>query len=153
MTPASPRSVYRSRVVQATVPALSLLAVISIVGTMLAGGKNTDEAWFLIFASALIAAFAVLAVRGLRAGVFVQTDGILVRNHFRNLRLSWAEIERFELGPHLLTPRMGHVALRSGRRRPISSIAQTTLEASGLGHGRAQEMLDDLNDLLQFQSQ
>jgi Bacterial PH domain len=43
-------------------------------------------------------AFVLLVVRTLRIGAYPGPDGVLIRNVTRSRRLSWSQIERFEIG-------------------------------------------------------
>lgn len=89
----------------------------------------------------------VFGVRNLRAGVYPKERGILVRNHFRTYEVPWEEIDEFVLAPHGLTPAMGHVVLRSGNKRAISSISASSFEILAPKLHPTSNLLDELNDL------
>lgn len=141
------RASYRTRVVRIVMVFIGVMGIITNVGLLAGNGRNADELWFQILSGMMLAGFAHVLIRGLMIGAFPTKRGIVVRNLYRSFHLRWDEIARFELKPHLLTPRMGHVVLRDGGERPITSLQQGTLEASGFGKGSTSAMIDELNEL------
>lgn len=67
--------------------------------------------------------------------------GIHVINFFRSYRLSWNEIERFDIGTVGLLRGVCRIYMVDGKRRSANIVA----ENSNFRNGSAQRMVDELN--------
>jgi hypothetical protein len=72
----------------------------------------------------LAAVFAVLAVRSLRGGVYVNSGLLRIRNLFRTQTVAWSEVSRFTMGlfPFIRYP-SADVVLKDGRRIRMTMLA------------------------------
>jgi hypothetical protein len=72
----------------------------------------------------LAAVFAVLAVRSLRGGVYVNSRLLRIRNIFRTQTVPWSEVSRFTMGlfPFIRYP-SADVVLKDGRRIRMTMLA------------------------------
>lgn len=90
-----------------------IVVMVVAVGPGLGGGTPARVALGLASVAVL-----VIAVRTFLGGVYLEADGILVRNPFRFLRLRWDEIE--DVGPRRHSPLVG-LTLRGGKQIPVCS--------------------------------
>jgi hypothetical protein len=72
----------------------------------------------------LAAVFAVLAVRSLRGGVYVNSRLLRIRNLFRTQTVAWPEVSQFTMGlfPVIRYP-SADVVLKDGRRIRMTMLA------------------------------
>lgn len=87
----------------------------SFAGVAALIGFTTDSPIGLLVAAGL----AVLAVRTLRAGVYIDDGGVTVRNVFRTHRVPWEDYERVDIG-RAGRPALPTVLLRRREGMPIA---------------------------------
>ncbi|HEX4465692.1 MAG TPA: hypothetical protein VH025_00770 [Solirubrobacteraceae bacterium] len=133
------RSLGQFRLV-AVLGALSTLAMLLIAVWTGSGAAH-------VFAVIAALAFAGLTIRGVRAGVYVERESVVIRGMLLTRRVPSAAIERFSYEPLKRLPAMGVARLRDGRRLPITAI--------GAGHvptervvGEGEALIAELNELL-----
>lgn len=82
---------------------------------------STDPTVLVSYIVALVA--LVIAVRGWRAGLYVNDQVLMLRNPFRTYRFNWNEIERFRIGSRALFPGPATLLdLRDGRTLNVLSL-------------------------------
>ena len=95
-----------------------------IVGTLLIVIFSPDTAApvrILVTAMGIGAgAFEILRVS--RAGVIVDSKGLIVRNAFRTRRLPWTNIRDFSVGRHGFHSRVGIATLKNGERVKLWAV-------------------------------
>ena len=65
------------------------------------------DVWMVALAAFTTAAMLVIWVRGARAGARTTHDGVEIRNFRRTVFVPWDEIERFSIGEHGVSPKIG----------------------------------------------
>jgi hypothetical protein len=131
----------RRRDVAYSLSALYGLMLFLCVGMALDVGPDKSVGLRVGFAIAAVP-FVVAIVRTLPIGVYVDSDGVLIRNVLSRRRLAWREIDRFELGTWRGWGnfRCGVVRLADGGQVTISA-----LNPPYLGEHEVLPLIDDLN--------
>jgi membrane protein YdbS with pleckstrin-like domain len=93
-------------------------------------GEKEAQPATIILTALLMVAFLVPAVRYPWHGVVATTKEIKVRNILKTHVVRWSEIDRFELTRHNPWPRVGVVALKSGKNIPMTGIQAVPYERS-----------------------
>jgi hypothetical protein len=86
-------------------------------------------------------AFGIAIIRTLPVGVYMEPDGVLIRNALSSRRLAWAQIDRFELGVW-----RGWGNFRCGVAR-LADGGQVTIFALNPSYGGDHEILPLIDDL------
>ncbi len=82
---------------------------------------STDPTVIVAYIVALVA--LVIAIRGWRAGLYVDEAALVLRNPFRTYRFDWNEIERFRIGSRALFPGPATLLdLRDGRTLNVLAL-------------------------------
>lgn len=123
----------------------ALLATAALAGAIaIAVVPGRGEIVGYIFAPIALA----FAWRAWRWGVHIETDGVKVVGSFVSKRVTWEEIDHFDVRPWQRYPYQGHVVLKNGRPIPIFGISAGRPESER--HRRqAQEPIDRLNEALE----
>jgi hypothetical protein len=92
--------VYRRQTVRVVIAAIWLVPAVffAVFALDLSPDGATVPTGQRVVYGALALAFAVLALRTWRIGVFTSPSGVVVRNTLRSTRLAWDEIAAFEWG-------------------------------------------------------
>jgi hypothetical protein len=89
------RRVVRRSVIAYLMPLLPAVVVIPLAFVAIAPDTATGAR---IALGAAVAIYAIWSVRHVMIGVWLEPDGVLIRNVMSSRRLRWSEIERFEMG-------------------------------------------------------
>jgi hypothetical protein len=123
----------------------TLVALFAVVGAFCAamalGLNSTIPGGMRIGFGLAAVPFAVLIVRYLPIGVYIEPDGVLIRNVWSSRRLAWHEIDRFELGSWAIVGNYrGAARLTDGELVTIAALNPPR-------HGRevALPLIDELN--------
>ena len=110
-------------------------------------GKSlrTTEIEGLLFIAVLLLVLGAASLRGLLACVKPSIAGVTIMNPLRTVRLSWAEIDHFDLGRAGYFPRVGRAHLTDGRIVHIWAIQGVDPTIRKGPDRRATALLDDLN--------
>lgn len=106
--------------------------------------KSTGGAVVALVSAGLI---AVVALRGVRAGVRIEPDWIRIRGVFRSRAVRWSDVDRFSFGPLGIFPAVAIAELRDDRRIPIAAIAAGRRAKAGTV-SRANALVGELNRAL-----
>jgi hypothetical protein len=97
-------------------------------------------------AFAIVAAVSMLAiVRTLALGVYVDPDGVLIRNMLSTRRLAWTEIMRFEMGEWRS---VGGFPCGIARLKDGGQITIYALNPPAMSDDAVLPLIDDLNERL-----
>jgi hypothetical protein len=114
------------------------------------GDRATSTAETIAVSVVVLGFLAVLAYRWLREGIYVDGQGVVVRNAYRSTTATWDEIDGFELGTGRDFPRYGLMHLRSGKTIYIRGIAPA---GSPEAREESERLIRTLNGLLPDQRQ
>jgi hypothetical protein len=128
--------------------ALGLAAIGAAFFIILTIHESADAPIAVVAIVAAIAIYAIYpTVRLAFAAIKTTESGVRISNIWRNVDLSWNDIERFDMGPFGIYPSVARVHTLDGRVLKAVGIAERTY----FPDGSAERMVEELNQELKRQ--